>query len=135
MEAIQIFNQKNIRITPQRIAVYRILKEKGHASAEEIYQLAKKDFPMISFATVYSILELFKKRDIAQELRIGFQKSTFDIRTDGHHHFMCRVCGKIYDIDIAPCAPLKNKKVKGHKIESFQGYFYGVCKNCKRMEA
>ncbi len=130
MDAIEILNNKGIRITPQRLAVYKVLKDKCHATAEEIYEHTKKEFPMMSFATVYSILELFKEKGLAEEIKIDFNKSTFDIRTDGHHHFMCKNCGRIYDIDIPPCDTLAKGRINGHRIESFQGYFYGVCKEC-----
>jgi Fe2+ or Zn2+ uptake regulation protein len=130
MVEMDLLNTKGIRVTPQRIAVYKVLKEKCHATAEEIYEEIKREFPMMSFATVYSILELFKEKGLANELKIDFVKSTFDIRTDGHHHFMCKKCGRIYDVDISPCEILKKGKVNGHKIESFQGYFYGICKKC-----
>ena len=134
MDYLEILNSRGIRITPQRLAVYKILKEKCHATAEEIFQEVVKEHPMISLATVYSILELFKNKGIASELKIDFEKSTFDIRTDGHHHFMCKKCGRIYDVDISPCETLRKGKVNGHRIESFQGYFYGVCKNCREVK-
>ncbi len=134
MDGLEILNREGIRITPQRLAVYRVLNEKRHASAEEIYEEIRKEFPTMSFATVYSILELFKEKGLANELKIDFEKSTFDIRTDGHHHFMCKKCGRIYDVDISPCETLRKGKVNGHRIESFQGYFYGVCKDCRGKE-
>ncbi len=131
MEEINLLNSKGIRVTPQRVKIYQILKEKGHATAEEIYEEIKKDFPMLSFATVYSILELFRKKEIVQELKIDFERSTFDINSHSHHHFMCKVCKKVYDVDIPLCETIKKGKVKGHIIESFQSYFYGICKKCK----
>lgn len=132
MDEIKILNNKGIRITPQRLAVYRVLSEKRHASAEEIYEEVRKEFPMMSFATVYSILELFKEKGLVDELRIDFEKSTFDIRPEHHHHFKCKICGKIYDVDIPPCETLRRAKVNGHRIEDFQGYFYGICKECNK---
>ena len=132
MESLKILNSKGIRVTHQRMAVYHALQKMGHAAAEEIFKEVKDDYPMISFATVYSILQLFKKEKLISEMKIDFGKSTFDIRVDSHHHFMCRTCGKIYDINIEPCDTLKKGKINGHKIESFQGYFYGICKKCKK---
>jgi len=132
METLNILNSKGVRVTHQRMAVYRALQKMGHAAAEDIFNEVKSDYPMISFATVYSILQVFKKENLISEMKIDFGKSTFDIRVDNHHHFMCRRCGKIYDIDIAPCDTLKKGKVNGHRIESFQGYFYGICKKCKK---
>lgn len=134
MDDMEILNAKGIRVTPQRLAVYRVLSEKRHATAEEIYEEVKEEFPMMSFATVYSVLELFKEKGLANELKIDFEKSTFDIRTDGHHHFMCKICGRIYDVDIQPCETLKKGEIDGHQIVEFQGYFYGVCKDCRGKE-
>ena len=132
MDGLEILNRKEIRITPQRLAVYRVLNEKRHASAEEIYEEIRKEFPTMSFATVYSILELFKEKGLANELKIDYEKSTFDIRPEPHHHFKCKICGRIYDVDIPPCETLRKGKVNGHRIENFQGYFYGICRECDK---
>lgn len=129
---MEVLSARGIRVTPQRLAVYKVLKEKRHASAEEIYEEVRDEFPMMSFATVYSILELFKEKGLANELRIDFDRSTFDIRTERHHHFLCKLCGRIYDVDLQPCKPLRTGNVNGHIIEDFQGYFYGVCKECQK---
>jgi len=129
---IDVLSSKKIRITPQRLAVYSALLDKRHATAEEIFKKVIKQFPSISFATVYSILQLFKEKSLLQEVRIDSERSTFDIRIDGHHHFKCKKCGRIYDIDIEPCSTLKRGKINGHKIENFQGYFYGICKKCRK---
>ena len=132
MESVKILNSKGIRVTHQRMAVYDTLQKMGHAAAEDIFKKVKDNYPMISFSTVYSILQLFKKEKLISEMKINFGKSTFDIRVDNHHHFMCKRCGKIYDIDIEPCDTLKKGRINGHKIESFQGYFYGICKKCRK---
>ncbi len=129
--ASQLLKEKNIRVTPQRIAVYKILKDTHkHLTAEEIYSKIKKMFPRISLATVYAILDFFKNKNLIQEVKIKFDKSCFDIRVEPHHHFLCKKCKKIFDVDIPPCKTLKKKEVDGHMILEFQGYFYGICKWC-----
>lgn len=130
-ESYYILRNAGIRVTPQRLAVFEILK-KGHLSAEDIFKEVKKRYPNISLATVYAILENFIKHGLATELRIDFKRSLFDSRPALHHHFFCNKCGKIYDLDIEPCPTLLNRNAEGHKIESFQGYFYGTCRRCKR---
>jgi Fur family peroxide stress response transcriptional regulator len=134
-QGTQILKQRGIRITPQRLGVYKILRDKAtHLTAEDIYLQLKRSFPAISLATVYTILELFKGKNLVQEIRIHFGKSSFELEVHLHHHFLCNKCGKIFDIDIAPCATLKNKAVDGHRIDRFQGYFYGTCRDCKGDE-
>jgi len=134
MESINIiekFKKHNIRVTPQRLEVYNILnKESRHMSAEDIYKEVAKVFPSISLATVYSILSVLSKEKLINELRIDFDKSYFDIRVNEHHHFLCRRCGRVIDVDIPPCSILKEKRVGNNLIEDFQGYFYGVCGEC-----
>ena len=129
----QFLKTKNIRVTPQRIAVYKILKEAHkHLSVEEIHSRIKRTFPRVSLGTIYAILEFFKHKKLIQEIRIKHNKACFDIRTDLHPHFLCRKCGKIFDVIVPHCSILKDKKLNGHLIENFQGYFYGICKWCAK---
>ena len=135
LKGAKILKEKGIRVTPQRLGVYKVLREsRRHFTAEEIYDRAKKSFPAISLATVYSILELLKSKHLVQEVRINFDKSCFELEVCEHHHFLCKVCGKIFDINIAPCSTLVKREVNGHVIDTFQGYFYGTCKDCKDNE-
>ncbi|MBN2482974.1 MAG: transcriptional repressor [Candidatus Omnitrophica bacterium] len=131
---IPIFKEKKIRVTPQRLEVYLVLnKNNQHLTVEQIYGRVKEKFPAISLATVYSILDLFKDHDLTREVRIEFDKSYFEIKTDSHHHFFCRQCGKTYDLDLH-CEHLQKKAVDGHRIEDFQGCFYGICTTCQQKQ-
>ncbi|MBU4305910.1 MAG: transcriptional repressor [Candidatus Omnitrophica bacterium] len=131
-EVFKKLKEKHIRLTPQRLAVYEALaRENKHLTVEEIYGKIKKRFPAVSLATVYSILELYRKKGIAAEIRITFNRSCFEARTDSHHHFFCRECKKIYDVELRPCPALQAAQVDGHSIEELHGYFYGICRECR----
>jgi Fe2+ or Zn2+ uptake regulation protein len=138
-----LFRKKNIRSTPQRLAVYRVLKEAhrntrggglagGHLTAEEIFGRIRKKFSGFSLATVYAILENFKKNDLISEVRIDPNCRRFELKKEAHHHLFCRSCRAIRDLLIPPCGALKNKTVAGHLIEDLHGYFYGLCQRCRR---
>jgi len=132
-KGVKLFKQHNIRVTQQRLAVYAALLDgEKHLTAEEIHEKVKLGNPAISFATVYTILDILKKKGLINEIRIRFDKSSYEARMEWHHHFLCKQCGTIIDIDIDPCPSLRRKSVSGHRIESLQGYFYGICKNCQR---
>ena len=131
--AITALKAKNIRVTSQRLAVYTLLyKKPGHLNAEEIYEQIKQVNPAVSLATVYTILDLFKAKGLVHEIHIHFDKSCFEARTEAHHHFLCKNCKKVFDVDMEFCSVLKKMKVNGHCIEAMQGYFYGICKKCKK---
>jgi len=132
LEHIEVFRKKKIRATPQRLGVYKVLcRANKHLTAEQIYGKMKAEFPALSLATVYSILEFLKKSALVQQIRITFDKSCFEARCDQHHHFFCKRCKVIFDIDIPRCSALRKKEVDGFLIEELQGYFYGICRDCK----
>ncbi len=129
---IAVLKENGIRVTPQRLGVYDVLcSENKHLTVEEIYRKIKVKFPAISLATVYTILELYARKNLVREIRITFDKSCFDGRMDSHHHFLCKKCAKIFDIDLQPCPALKRSEVNGHLIQELQGYFYGICRDCR----
>lgn len=129
----ELLRLKKIRLTPQRLAVYSVLqKGKRHLSAEDIYKKLRPQLTAISLATVYTTLESFIKMGLVQEIRITFGKSLFELASPPHHHFLCRRCGEILDVLQGPCPVYSKGTADGHRIESFQGYFYGVCGLCEK---
>lgn len=133
LKAQDILKNKGIRVTPQRMAVFQVLADSDcHMSVDAVYEKVKETIPNISLATVYSILEFFRDKSMLTEIKIDFEKSFYEFRTDSHHHFMCTECKKIMDVDIPFCKTICAKSVDGHKITDFQGYFYGICKDCQK---
>lgn len=129
--SLRILKEHDIRPTQQRLEVHLILlKQAKHLTAEEIYEKVKVKMPAISPATVYTILDLFKQKYVVNEIRIQFDKSCFEARIDPHHHFLCKHCRNIFDINIKPCPALETRTIEGNLIEELQGYFYGTCRKC-----
>ena len=57
------YRHLNIKLTPQRLAILGFLKgNKSHPSAEDIFKAVQKQFPTMSFATVYNTLEALKNK-------------------------------------------------------------------------
>ncbi|MBU1863149.1 MAG: transcriptional repressor [Candidatus Omnitrophica bacterium] len=134
METIrETFKQHKIKATPQRLYVYSaLLDSRAHLSVDEVYKHVKKKLPAISRATVYSILEHFRQYELVKELKIDFERVFYEACDKRHHHFFCRQCKAIYDVNITLCPTLQKKAVDGHTIDDFHGYFYGMCKHCKK---
>ena len=58
---IHRLKEQGVRLTPQRLAVLKILaKSGGHPSLETIYERVKPDFPTTSLATIYKTVNLLK---------------------------------------------------------------------------
>ncbi len=136
-EIINIFKEKKIKLTPQRLAIIDFLsKKEGHYSAEDIYTTLKQDFPYMSFSTVYNTLKTLSELHLVEELYLLDKKVVFDTNTTPHFHFLCTRCGKIYDVISDECFDLKKCETvfPGHLIEKTHIYMYGVCKECMKKE-
>ena len=134
-EKIELLIEKGIVLTIQRYAVLEYLYESAtHPTVEEIYQGLKKRFSTISEATIYNTLELFKNHNLIREVTIEKGKSHFDYETRPHHHFLCRRCGYIYDIDVEGCPLVGKKMIDGHRIEEMRPYIVGICSECLKGE-
>ncbi len=97
-EFIQICQSHLLKITPQRVAIYRkLLTSDKHPTADAIYQAVKKEYPNISFDTVNRTLLTFAEIGILDVVEIFGGAKRFDTNVIDHHHLHCTRCGKIQD--------------------------------------
>lgn len=132
---VKLLKEHSIKITPQRLEILKYLDEhRIHPTVDMIYSELKKRNPSLSKTTVYNSLEILEKHGIIQSLTISGTELRYDSRNDIHHHFLCKRCGKIFDIDI-PCPNIGKVAHSGFKVEEVHGYFKGICKNCLKKES
>ena len=128
---IQILKNNNLKITPQRLAVLHYLNtHHKHPTAEQIYKVLKKKTPSLSKTTVYNTLKILNKHHIIHAISITGHERRYDLRKDIHHHFLCRNCETIQDIDLQ-CPNIQKIQEQGYKIEEIHGYFKGLCPKCQ----
>ena len=126
------YRHLNIKLTPQRIAILNYLKDnKLHPSAEDIYMAVKKEFPTMSFATVYNTLEALKNKGNVQELKIDSSKKRYDPDCSRHHHLICTKCKNIVDIFKDFKLSLTDDFTEGFDMLGNNIEFFGVCRDCK----
>ncbi len=123
------------RITPQRLAILRVLaNSEGHPSVEQIYARVKTDFPTTSLATVYKNVSLMKS--LGEVLELGFSDDSN--RYDGnkpypHPHLVCTNCKKIIDPNLSMLQDLTQELVQetGFQILNHRMDFFGICPECQ----
>ena len=136
--SIKTLRERGLRVTPQRQAIVQFLKgNTTHPTAETVYREMLKIFPRISFATVYKTLATLVETQDIQELDIDPQRKRFDPCTAPHHHFYCKVCGKVFDVvynahDTLSVDLLTTKSVNGHQVDAIDINYKGVCKDCRK---
>ncbi|MCR3759493.1 transcriptional regulator PerR [Clostridium felsineum] len=129
-----IFKEKKLKLTPQRIAVYKYLKSTHqHPSAETIYKALQSDYPTMSLATVYKALKTLAEVHLIQELNVGEGNFRYDANSLSHPHIQCLSCGKVDDIMGITFDNLNNEVAShtDYDVISNKLYFYGTCKDCK----
>ncbi len=132
-----LLKKNGIKATPQRLAIYNILKNtKSHPSAETIYKGLSKQFPTMSLATVYKTLGLLSRIGLIQEINVGEDSFRYDANTAPHPHIVCLKCKRVDDVDGYDVPQSYDTVAKNthYKILSHQLYFYGYCPECKKGE-
>jgi Fur family peroxide stress response transcriptional regulator len=122
---------KNMKMTPQRIAIMKYLDgNTSHPSAGDIYGALKEQFPTMSLATVYNTMETLKTQGAVIELSIDRGKKRFDPNPEPHHHLICVKCKAIVDVFIDFPLTLSDADTRGFEIIGNHVDFYGICKPC-----
>jgi Fur family peroxide stress response transcriptional regulator len=89
------------RLTPQRMAVLRVLAEDtGHPTVEQVYDRVRSDYPTTSLATIYKTIDMLKGIGEVLELSVG-ESHRYDGRDPRPHpHLICESCGAIIDLTL-----------------------------------
>jgi len=94
----QLCKKHNLKITPQRILIYKVVSNsQEHPNTERVYKTVKKEFPNISFDTVHRTLLTFSDINLLNVVERFGSPNRFDPNLKNHHHLHCDKCGKIID--------------------------------------
>lgn len=121
-------------MTKQRECVLRAVRENaGHYTAEEIFELAKKECPGIAVATVYNNLNaLVDAREIKRISRVG-KPDVYDKSIRPHEHLICTSCERIFDLDMPNVRTAVSDTLK-REIEDYDLIVRAKCDGCLKKE-
>ncbi len=106
------FREKGLRLTPQRMSVYRALCELRHPTAEEVREQVRRLTPAITVATVYNTLETLVKSGLAEKVFTLDNKMRFDADTRPHHHLYDNRTHSISDLSESGLSDLIRSHIK-----------------------
>jgi len=122
------------RNTVQRQIIINTLKQfDTHPTVDELYSEIQKSHPAISKTTIYRNL-----RQLAQVGQVGKvvlpdNSDRYDKRIDQHYHFLCTICGTLFDVDIEYPERINEKVQEKYsvQIDEHDTIFKGICQKCK----
>lgn len=126
-----LFRSVGLKMTNQRVAVYREVAESGlHPSVEEVYERVRGYLPAISLNTVYRTLAVLVEKGLLRRPEKSNNKTFYDGNRQEHHHFVCSRCGRVQDVYIDN---IENLDVAGidERVEEIAVQLRGICAVCR----
>lgn len=124
-----MLQEKGIRPSAQRIAVLSWIAASGkHPSAEEIYSGLSEVFTTLSRTTVYNSLKILVDKKLLRELEVESGCLRYDILLEPHGHFVCRRCGRIFDMPMPE--GMQAVPAPQFQIDAVEVTFRGLCPAC-----
>ena len=125
------------RNTLQKQIVMHALREMyNHPTASQVYEHIHKDYPSISKATVFRILNAACEDNEVMKVMTQDREVHYETMNLPHYHMSCRRCGSIHDASILYQDQFDEMQrrlgdflVEGHSIE-----FFGLCSDCMKKE-
>jgi len=121
------------RQTRQRDRIHQVIRDaQGPLTVQEIHERAQRDIPGLGIATVYRTLNLLQEGQQIQTVILPTGETRYEMSDLGHHHhFQCRVCEEVYDLDTCPVSVPDGSEVgEGFVVETHELTLYGVCPTC-----
>ncbi len=116
---------RGYKVTPQRLAVLRVLAAERHQSLGEL----RARCPEVGMVTIYRTLDLFSEIGVVRRLDLG-DGPRYELAEDHHHHLVCESCGGVSEFEECPL-DLRRLKDIAFEVSSHSLEIYGRCAECR----
>ena len=128
-----ILRQRGIQVTAQRLAVLRAVSGQPHITADAVADVVRAEIGAISLQSVYDALAILAAQGLIRRIQPAGSPARFEDRVgDNHHHLICRVCGRVVDVECAigsaPCLTASDDR--GYEIDEAEVAYWGRCPEC-----
>jgi len=121
-------------LTTQRRLLLEVLQEaQGPIDAKELYRRASARDEVISWATIYRSLNLFKRLGLIDERRLTKARCSYEMKQSLEHmHLVCQCCGKIIEFENSLVRKLVEVVRREHRfnVTKVDLYLEGYCAKC-----
>ncbi len=119
------------RKTRQRDAIRHVFEEDDRPlGPHEVLNAAQASIPGLGIATVYRTLKALTEEGWLAPVELPGEPQRYEVAGKGHHHhFRCRACDRVFEID-GCLINLKQLAPQGFHIDRHEVVLYGTCKTC-----
>jgi Fe2+ or Zn2+ uptake regulation protein len=101
--------------------------------ADAVAEAVRSEIGAISLQSVYDALGTLVEKGLIRRIQPAGSAARFEDRIgDNHHHLICRVCGRVVDVDCAvgsaPCLTAADDS--GYEIDEAEVAYWGRCPDC-----
>ena len=123
-----------LRVTPQRLAVYRVLAEsRDHPDPDTLHRRLLAALPTISLATVYKTLDALVGMGLARQVPVAGSAKRYDANLQRHHHAICERCRNVADVHDARLDRVEAPAgIDGFAVHTVTVQMLGTCAACAR---
>ena len=113
----------------------RAVTSKPHITADAVAEAVRAEIGAISLQSVYDALGVLVLEKLIRRIQPAGSPARFEARVvDNHHHLICRVCGRVVDVDCAvgdaPCLTATDDN--GYEIDEAEVAYWGRCPDCQK---
>jgi len=111
------------------------LRQEGHLSADDLFDLIRREDARVSRATVYRTLQWMVDAGIARRVDFGEGRFRFEhsYRHPRHFHFICKSCNRSFEFLSSDIEHLLEEIAAARNFAPRQSVLqiYGTCEHCR----
>jgi Fur family ferric uptake transcriptional regulator len=122
------------RNTQQRQIIRRVFEETDRPlGPQEVLRAGQTYAPRLGIATVYRTLKALVEEGWLVSVDLPGEPPRYEIAGKAHHHhFRCRACARVFEIEGCP-ANVRQLAPRGFHLEAHEVVLYGVCTTCASL--
>ena len=111
------------------------LRQEGHLTADDLYDLIRREDQKISRATVYRTLQWMEEAGIARKVDFGEGRFRFEhsYRHPRHFHLICKTCNRSFEFLSSDIEALLEEVAAARNFTARQSILqiHGTCEACR----
>ncbi len=129
-----------MRASSVNTAILEVLAQEApaHMAATEIYEKIRRRLPAVNPSTVYRALDRLAKAGSISVSDMGGGAVVYEtLAQPRHHHLVCQVCGRVYDVEHQDVDAFFSSLQAKHEFTIATNHLvlFGTCSLCRNSSS